>query len=318
MQDSGYSPQVTSRRSGLGGRTVAALVAGCLLAGAAGAAWLGWSNGLFDVQIGDTGVPQLVTSPISPPSPSASAAEAVAVANRAQVEAQLDSASGKLAALEQRLAELNQQAVAASGNASHAEALLLAFAARRAIERGQPLGWIEAQLRARFGQAQGAAVDRVIAASATPITLLQLGEEFERLNGELAGGPQNEGAWGWFTRQVSDLVVIRHDDSPSPAPELRLARTRAFLAGGKVEAAVAEVEKMPGRAAASNWIIRARDYMAAQRALDQLEAAALTGTQPVIAAPPVASPTAAPSPEQSTGPVTGGSIISPPNPVIYD
>ncbi len=301
MQDSGYSPQATPQRSGLRGRTVAALVAGCLLAGAAGTAWVGWSRGLIDVQFAESGVPQLVTSPSSPPSPSASAAEAVAVANRAQVEAQLESAEAKLAALEQRLAELNQQAIAASGNASHAEALLLAFAARRAIERGQPLGWIEAQLRARFGQIQGAAVDRIIAAGATPVTLSQLSEEFELFSAELASGAKNEGTWDWLTRQVSDLFVIRHDDSPSPAPEFRLERTRAFLAGGKVEAAVAEVEKMPGRAAANDWIIRARDYMAAQRALDQLEAAALTGTQPVAAPtvqppPPVAAAPSAQTP----------------------
>ncbi|MCX7285905.1 MAG: hypothetical protein NTX28_18025 [Novosphingobium sp.] len=308
MQDSGYSREATPRRSGLGKRTIAALVAGGLLAGAAGAAWLGWRNGLIDVQIGSSGMPQFVTSPDAPPSPSAFAAEAVAVANRAQVEAQLDSANAKLAALEQRLAELNQQAIAASGNASHAEALLLAFAARRAVERGQPLGWIEGQLRARFGQAQGAAVDRVIAAGATPITLPQLAEEFELLTGQLAGGGSNESTWDWFSRQVSELVVIRHDDSPSPAPELRLDRTRAFLAGGKVEAAVAEIEKMPGRTAAADWIVRARDYMAAQRALDQLEAAALNGTQPVIApavtpAPPTnASPAMPPLPAAGTPP----------------
>ncbi|WP_206066291.1 hypothetical protein [Novosphingobium sp. ERN07] len=296
MQDLGYSPQAAPRRSGLGGRTVAALVAGCLLAGAAGAAWLGWHNGLIDVRMGDSGVPQLITSPATPPSPSATAAEAVA--NQAQIDAQISTATARLATLEQRLAELNQQALAASGNATHAEALLLAFAARRAVERGQPLGWIEAQLRARFGQTQGAAVDRVIAASATPVTLTQLGEEFELLGAELVGGSKNEGTWDWFSRQVSDLFVIRHDDSPSPAPEVRLDRTRAFLAGGKVEAAVAEVEKMPGREVANDWIVRARDYMATQRALDQIEAAALTGGQPV-AAP---APTVAPEPTASAAP----------------
>lgn len=296
MQDLGYSPQAAPRRSGLGGRTVAALVAGCLLAGAAGAAWLGWRNGLIDVRVNDSGVPQLVTSPAAPPSPSATAAEAAA--NQAQIDAQISTATARLATLEQRLAELNQQALAASGNASHAEALLLAFAARRAVERGQPLGWIEAQLRARFGEAQGAAVDRVIAASATPVTLTQLGEEFELMGAELIGGSRNEGTWDWFTRQVSDLFVIRHDDSPSPAPEVRLDRTRAFLVGGKVEAAVAEVEKMPGREVANDWIVRARDYMATQRALDQIEAAALTGGQPV----PAPAPTVAPEPTASATP----------------
>lgn len=281
MQDLGYNPRRAAQRGGLGARSVAAIVAGCLLAGAAGAAWLGWRNGLIDVQMGDSGIPQLVTSPTTPPSPSATAAEVAAT--QAQIDAQIDSTAAKIAVLEQRLAELNQQAIAASGNATHAESLLLAFAARRALERGQPLGWIEGQLRARFGTTQGAAVDKVIAAGAMPVTLGQLGEQFELLAPTLAGGRADEGTWDWLSREVSDLFVIRHDDSPSPAPERRLERARAFLAGGKVEAAVAEVEKMPGHDAATDWLTRARDYMTAQRALDQLEAAALMGAQPVSA-----------------------------------
>lgn len=296
MEDIGYSPRGAGQRTGIGGRSIAALVAGCLLAGAAGAAWLGWRNGLIDVRVDDSGVPQLVTSPTSPPSPSASAAEVAAT--QAQIGAQVDSTAAKIAMLEQRLAELNQQAIAASSNATHAESLLLAFAARRSIERGQPLGWIEAQLRARFGESQGAAVDRVIAAGAMPVTLAQLGEQFEVLAPVLVGGKVDEGTLDWLGRQISDLFVIRHDDSPSPAPESRLQRTRAFLAGGKIEAAAAEIEKMPGHAAAAEWLTRARDYMATQRALDQLEAAALMGAQPVTAP----AQTVAPEPTASVSP----------------
>lgn len=281
MQDLDYSPRATPQRSGLGGRSVAALVAAGLLAGAAGAAWLGWRNGLVEVRMNDSGVPQLVTSPAAPPSPSASAAETAV--NQAQIEAQIGTATAKVAMLEQRLAELNQQALAASGNASRAEALLLAFSARRAIERGQPLGWIEAPLRIRFGPTQGAAVDRVIAAGAAPVTLSQLSERFAMIAPELVGGSSDESTWNWFSRQISELFVIRHDDSPSPAPASRMKRALAFLAGDKVEAAVAEVEKMPGREIAADWIVSARDYMAAQHALDQLEAAALVGTQPAAA-----------------------------------
>ena len=302
MQDLGYSPRMAPERSGLGGRTVAALVAGCLLLGATGAAWLGWRNGMFDIELGTSGVPHLVSSPVTPPSPSASAAQALA--DKAQVDAQITAATARLAALEQRLAELNQQALAASGNATHAEALLLAFAARRAVERGQPLGWIEAQLRARFGELQGAAVDRVIAAAANPVTLPQLSEEFEALAPALVGSGDDEGIWSSFKREISDLFVIRHAGSPSPAPESRLARARAFLAGGKIEATIAEVEKMPGSAQAGTWVARARDYLAAQRALDQLEAAALMGARPV-------TPPKAEDPTQRTpGSLTPGAAES--------
>lgn len=291
MQELGQSPRAASRSSGMRGRTIAALVAGGLLAGAATAAWLGWRHGLVEVQIND-GVPELVTPPTAAPTALASPVPAVS-------EAQLNDATTKIAMLEQRLVELNQQAMAASGNATHAEALLLAFAARRAIDRGQPLGWIETQLRARFGATQGAAVDRVIGAGTMPVTLPQLTEEFELLAADLAGGSANEGTWDWLSRQMSDLFVIRHDDMPSPTPESRSTRIRAFLVGGKVQAAVAEVERMPGREAADAWLARARDYVALQNALDQLEAAALAGTQPIAAATPSPAPAPSPTPEES-------------------
>lgn len=296
MQDIGQTPRGETRRSGMRTRTIAALIAGCVLAGAAGMAWLGWRNGFVDVDMSE-GVPQLVTGPTTaaPPAPSVPAAAATA----AQV--QLADASTKVAVLEQRLAELNQQAIAASGNATRAESLLLAFAARRALERGQPLGWIETPLRARFGATQGAAVDRLIAAGTAPVTIAQLGEQFELLAPQLAGGSPDEGTWRWLSRQVSGLFVIRHDDAPSPVPESRIVRTRAFLAGGKVEAAIAEVERLPGQATATDWLAHARDYMAAQRALDQIEAAALMGTQPVATAGALPTGEVRPMAEASDG-----------------
>ncbi|OYX60936.1 MAG: hypothetical protein B7Y89_14670 [Novosphingobium sp. 32-60-15] len=295
MQDIGQNPHGETRRSGMRTRTIAALIAGCVLAGAAGMAWLGWRNGFVDVDMSE-GVPQLVTGPTTaaPPAPSVPAAQTAA-------QVQLADASTKVAMLEQRLAELNQQAIAASGNATRAESLLLAFAARRALERGQPLGWIETPLRARFGTSQGAAVDRLIAASTAPVTLAQLGEQFELLAPQLAGASPDEGTWTWLSRQVSGLFVIRHDDAPSPAPESRIVRTRAFLAGGKVEAAIAEVERLPGQTTATDWLAHARDYMAAQRALDQIEAAALMGAQPVAAPSAVPTGEVTPMPEASDG-----------------
>lgn len=295
MQDFGDRPRVAPERSGMRGRTIAALLAGCLLAGAVGAAWLGWRNGLIELDVSE-GVQQLIAAPSATPTTTVAAVDTAA-------QAQLAGTSAKVAMLEQRLAELNTQAIAASANATHAESLLLAFAARRALERGQPLGWIETQLRVRFGATQGAAVDRVIAAGAAPVTLAQLSEQFELLAPTLVGGSPDEGTWDWFSRQVSGLFVVRHDDMPSPAPESRLVRTRAFLAGGKVEAAAAEVERMPGNAAAADWLAHARDYTAAERALDQLEATALMSAQPMAA--PSAAPTveAGPTAEASDGAV---------------
>ena len=68
-------------------------------------------------------------------------------------------------ALEQRLARIDLQANAEEANTSHAEALLVAFAARRATERGAPLGYLEDQLKLRFGDALPVTVSR-----AAPLT----------------------------------------------------------------------------------------------------------------------------------------------------
>jgi hypothetical protein len=45
--------------------------------------------------------------------------------------------------LEDKLNRLDLEAAAASGNAVRAEALLVAFAARRVVERGAPLGYLK-------------------------------------------------------------------------------------------------------------------------------------------------------------------------------
>ena len=48
-----------------------------------------------------------------------------------------------------------------------------------------------------------------------------------------------------------------------------------YIDGGRVNAALAEVEHMPGRAVAEKWVQMARRYMEARRALDLIETAAI-------------------------------------------
>ena len=67
--------------------------------------------------------------------------------------------------LEERIAQVDNQSRAAVGNADRAEGLLVAFAARRAIDRGVSLGYIEGLLRQRFGERQPQAVATIITAS---------------------------------------------------------------------------------------------------------------------------------------------------------
>ena len=266
-----------------GGVLVALLILIMLVGGLAAASWLSWKQGWLHVSL------EQDAAPVAPvPSPTAAL-----LADRAAADAALASATAKVSALEQRLAELNQQAMAASGQAGHAEALLLAVAARRAVERGAPLGYLENQLRLKFGQNQPGAVERLLVASQKPVTLASLDEEFERVAPRLVGGAKDEGGWAWFTRQMGSLVVIRHDDTASPTPESRIERARLAIAGGRIDAAIAEVERMPGREAAVDWLAHARDWMMTQRALDQLETSALTLPAPVQVPPP--APPVAPS-----------------------
>ncbi|BEV01097.1 hypothetical protein [Novosphingobium olei] len=293
MQDTTYPEPGPSRAAsrGRGNRAVVAVLVLIMVLGVlAAATWLGWREGWLHLSL--DGKPAATASAVP-------AQNTQLIADRVATEAALAGAAAKVSALEQRLAELNQQAIAASGQATHAEALLLAVAARRAVERGAPLGYLENQLRLRFGQSQPGAVDRLLMASQKPVTLTSLDEEFERIAPRLAGGRQDEGNWDWLKRQIGSLVVIRHDDSPSPTPESRIERARYAIAGGRIDAAIAEVERMPGRDVAVDWLSHARDWVMTQRALDQLETSALTLPDPVQVATPAATAMPAPTPVPS-------------------
>ncbi|AKH44255.1 hypothetical protein FHS61_001575 [Altererythrobacter atlanticus] len=181
----------------------------------------------------------------------------------------------RVAALEQRIARLDLQAQAAAGNAARAEGLLIAFATRRAIERGAPLGYLADQLRLRFGDAHPNSVRTVIATARNPITLDQLIARLDGLSPVLSEAPSNEDTFDWLTRELGELFVVRSEDTPSPAADRRLERARLFLRSGRPESAVAEVRHLPNAAAASGWIADAERYAAAQRALELLETTAI-------------------------------------------
>lgn len=184
--------------------------------------------------------------------------------------------AGQLATLEARTATLSADAQAAAAQATRAEALLVAFASRRALDRGLGLGYLDAQLRTRFGATEPRAVNVVIQASRAPLTLGDLREGLATIGPGIATGAQEGWAAG-VRRELGNLVVLRKDGTPSPLPEDRLARARRLLEGGQVEAARAEVALLPGAAQATNWMDAAKRYVAARHALDILENAAIQG-----------------------------------------
>lgn len=193
-----------------------------------------------------------------------------------------DQLAARVRDLEERLSRISVSAQAASGNAARAEGLLIAFAARRALDRGVALGYLETQLRERFGPAQPRAVAVVLAAARTPTTLERLQSDFSELAPGLATSSATDNWWQSLQREMSELVIVRRSGTPSPASAERLERARRDLNDGHVEKALAEIARMPGRAKAEPWIADARRYIEARRALDIIETAAII--EPRVAA----------------------------------
>jgi hypothetical protein len=185
--------------------------------------------------------------------------------------------AARVAELEQRLSRITLQAESASGNASRAEGLLVAFAVRRALDRGLSLGYLDAQLRLRFGDDQPNAVKTIIDTSRDPVTLEQLRAGLDALAPQLVGRSSESGGslWTGLRRELGELFVVRAAGTQSPRASERLDRARRYLAAGQADKAIAEVEAMPGVDAAGEWLIDARRYHEARRALDLIETAAI-------------------------------------------
>ncbi len=185
----------------------------------------------------------------------------------------------RIATLEARLAMIERQTQIAQGSAGRADALVIAFAARRAIERGVALGYLESLLVERFGADHPAAVATIVTASRNPVTQAELIGDYDRLGPLLRGVGPDESWWTGARRELGGLISIRRNDTPSPRPAARFDRARVRLDGGEIDAALAETMRLPGavRPEAQGWIVRARRLIAAKRALDEIESAALVG-----------------------------------------
>jgi hypothetical protein len=195
--------------------------------------------------------------------------------------------SAEIAALKQRISRVENATQRAEGFAGRADALVVAFAARRAIDRGVALGYLENLLVDRFGAQHQAAVATIITASHQPVRLEDLASEYDTLGPELRRGGPQDSWWTGFKRELGSLVELHSVDRPAANAEARYARARQRLATGDVDKALAETMRMPGAARASDWTQKARRYVAAHRALDEIESAALlagpgsVGTAPV-------------------------------------
>lgn len=196
-------------------------------------------------------------------------------ATPAAAAAAINSVEGRLALIEDRMSRVDFQSQAASGNAARAEGLLVAFAARRLIDRGAPLGYVADQLRLRFSDAQPRAVQTVLAFAQQPVTIDQLGSRLDALSPELAVTTGEDSLWDRARHQISNLFIVRRDAAALGSPSARIGRTRLMLSSGRIDQAIDEVERLPGAEAADKWIADARRYDDVQRALDLLETTAM-------------------------------------------
>ena len=249
-----------------------------LVAGAALATWglSRWDDGARFFGIAPRQPVQVVRAP-APSVPRTVAVEPLAAADVARI-----------ATIETRLAAIEGQAQAAAGSAGRADALLIAFAARRAVDRGVALGYLEPLLIQRFGREHQAAVATIITSSRDPVRLDSLIAEYEALGPALRRGGPEEGWWDGFRRELGTIVSIHRADTPSPQPQARYERGKAKLEAGEVDDALVETMRLPGSANANQWVARARRYISAHRALDQIESAALLGSGNVATPLPAA------------------------------
>ena len=234
----------------------------------------GWSTGSAPVP--DPAQPALTAQAAAPP-----ASDVATLAAREQAPA------ARLDLLDNRIQSSDADARTAAGYAGRAEAMMLVFAARRAIERGQPLGFAGNELRNRFGTIEPRAVATVVRAAGEPVTLEDLRQAFDQIAPRLSAGVPGEGWWQALRREATSLVIVRKDNAASPHPRARLARARRLLAQGHVEAALAEVARLPGAQGAESWMAAAGRYVETRSALDRLEVAAIRGeVQPAAGTQP--------------------------------
>jgi hypothetical protein len=202
------------------------------------------------------------------PPPAAPAATAPEQAQEAQ----------RVVELENRVARVENATAHAEGSAGRADALVVAFAARRAIDRGVALGYLENLLVDRFGAQHRVAVATIITASHQPVRLDDLIAEYDSLGPELRRGGAQDSWWTNLKREFGSLVEIHSIERPATSPGARYERAMQRLEGGDVDKALAETMRLPGAPRAADWIGKARRYILVHRALDEIESAALLPT----------------------------------------
>ncbi len=301
-----YQPIAHDKKSGIKFRYIFALMLFTFAGGAILSVWVADRLDLFGNKTA-----AIDRTDVLPPVEAKPAFDALPTIDNAAA-ANVEPVADRVEDLEARLSRINAEAAAASGNASRAEGMLVAFAARRAIDSGADLGYITNQLTARFGAAQPQAVAQILSAADNSVTLDQLRAELET-DGNQWLAREGMTVWAKFRNELSELFILRTENTPSPAPSRRLERAKQYATLGNIAAAMNEVQRLPGKMQASNWSKKAQSYISVRAALDRIERAALA--QPIPAAAPVLTdPAPALAPEglaEPQAPDTAAPIVGP-------
>jgi hypothetical protein len=185
--------------------------------------------------------------------------------------------AARIATLEDRLARVENATQRAEGSAGRADALVVAFAARRAIDRGVALGYLENLLAERFGARHQTAVAMIVTAAHHPVRLQDLIDQYEALGPDLRRGGPQDNWWSNLKREFGSVIEVHRESRPAANSEARYKRALEHLTSGDVDQALAETMRLPGAARAGEWAARARRYILVHRALDEIESAALLG-----------------------------------------
>lgn len=192
--------------------------------------------------------------------------------------------------LDDRLSRINVQAQQASGNADRTESLLIAFSARRAIDSGSALGYVENELRLKFGNSNPNDVRDIIDAGNNPVRLATLQNQLDTASEILLSPNSDASTWDIMQKELGELFVIRKAGSQPPQADRRLARIKTALSNRDVKTAILEMEQMPGAQNAKEWIAMAKRYVRVQQALDAIEKTAISIPSNALPVQPVRQP----------------------------
>ncbi|MFN7177620.1 MAG: hypothetical protein ACK4MX_12125, partial [Thermaurantiacus sp.] len=181
--------------------------------------------------------------------------------------------------LTQRLADLAQAVELANGGGLSAsmavrahEALLLGVVRRR-LDRGTPLGPVEAPLARQFALRDPEAVTALLAWSRAPVGVSTLRVRLSEIAAgpDFAGTETDSGTWGAQVREwIASLVEVRRAPGEGAVrPTLPVAKEA--LAERDLARAIAQIERAPAGPRIAAWLADARRLAAAEAALDRLE-----------------------------------------------